>query len=249
MIMRDGFKPLNELLNADERNLYLVRCNLSTNTEEPNSIGAHYADIAAFSLHDGVPDDIATQYDVARNIYSYAWFEYRFFNIAEAQVLIVLELALKERLGEKNVKAYIKNRNADSLSGTGKKSNLKIGLKTYMEYCRDNQLVSNRRFSAWHRYPTQQARHLAEQKQSAWAAAEMERTCKNQIEIPEIIIEALPPDKSYDHVQHLINNVNHMRNGYAHGSTMLHSQTLQTFEMVSEFINQLYPIPTPDVDE
>lgn len=239
--MRDGFKPLNELLSADKRNLYFVRCNLSTNTEAPNSIEAHYADIAAFNLHNGVPDNIATQYDVARNIYSYAWFEYRFFNVAEAQVLIVLELALKERIGEKNIKAYIKKRNADFLSETGKKSNFKAGLKTYMEYCRDNQLVTNNGFGAWHRYPTQQAHQLEEQKQFEWARAEMERTGKAEIELPDIATEKLPPDESYDHGQHLIDNVNHMRNGYAHGSSMLHSQVLQTFEMVSEFINQLYP--------
>lgn len=249
MIMRDGFKPLNELLNADERNLYLVRCNLSTNTEEPNSIGAHYADIAAFSLHDGVPDNIATQYDVARNIYSYAWFEYRFFNVAEAQVLIVLELALKEHIGEQNIKSYLKKRNAEYLSETGKKSNLKVGLKTYMEYYRDNQLVTNSGFSAWYRYPTQQARFKAEQEQAEWAIAETKRTGNSDIDLPDIVIEKLPPDESYNHVQFLIDNVNHMRNCYAHGNTNLYSQILQTFEMVSEFINQLYPIPTPDADE
>lgn len=94
--MRDGLKPLNELLNADERNFHFVRLNLSTNEVKPNSMEAHYADIEAYSLIATVPDNIAVQYDVARNIYNYAWFEYRFFNVAEAQVLIVLELALKE---------------------------------------------------------------------------------------------------------------------------------------------------------
>lgn len=211
--MRDGLKPLNELLSADERNLYYVRCNQSTNEFENNSIEAHYADIEVYSLLASVPDDIATQYDVARNIYSYAWFEYRFFNVAEAQVLTVLELTLKDRIGKENIKAYIKKRSADTYSETGKKINLKEGLKTYMEYCRDNQLVSSSGFSAWHRYPMQQTRNIAEQAQFAWVAAEMERTGKTEIEVPDIIIEKLPPDESYDHVQHLINHVNKIRNG------------------------------------
>lgn len=238
--MRDGFKPLNELLNVDERNLFFPRCNLNTNTQEPNSIEAHYADISGFSVHDGVPDNIATQYDVARNIYSYAWFEYRFFNVAEAQVLIVLELALKERIGEENIKAYIKQHKGDICPETGKKKNPQRGLKTYMEYCRDNQLVSNSGFSAWHRYPMQQARMMAEQAQFEWGLAERERTGENEIEFPDITIEKMPPDESYNHVQFLIDNVNHMRNGYAHGNTNLYDYVLQTFEMASEFINQLY---------
>jgi hypothetical protein len=39
--MRDGFKPLNELLNVDERNLFFPRRNPSTNEYEPNSIETH----------------------------------------------------------------------------------------------------------------------------------------------------------------------------------------------------------------
>lgn len=238
--MRDGLKPINELLNADERNLHFVRRNLSTNENKPNSIEAHYADIEAYSLLATVPDNIAIQYDVARNIYNYAWFEYRFFNVAEAQVLIVLELALKEYIGAKNINAYIKQHNGNICPDTGKKIYRQKGLKTYMEYCRDNELVSNSGFSAWHRYPTQQARMMAEQAQFAWATAEMERTGKAEVELPDIIIEKLLPDESYNHVQHLINNVNHIRNGYAHGNTNLYNYVLQTFEMVSEFINQLH---------
>lgn len=241
--MRDGFKPLNELLKVDKRNLFFQRYNPSSNKYEPKSIEAHYADISSFSVHDGVPDNIATQYDVARNIYSYAWFEYRFFNVAEAQVLIVLELALKERIGEENIKAYIMKRKADIYAETGKKINLREGLKTYMEFCRDNQLISNSGFSAWHRYATQQARNKAEQEQFDWANAEMERTGKTEIELPDINIEKLTPDESYNHVQFLIDNINHVRNEYAHGSTNLHNSVSQTFEMVSEFINQLYPRP------
>ncbi|ARU29191.1 hypothetical protein [Cellvibrio sp. PSBB006] len=154
----------------------------------------------------------------------------------------MLELALKERIGQENIKAYISKRKNDAKSETGKNIHLQKGLRTYMEYCRDNQLVSNRGFSAWHRYPTQQARHKAEQEQLEWAIAELNRTGKTWIETPGITVKKLPPDENYDHVQHLINHVNHLRNGYAHGNTSLYAEVLQTFEMVSEFINQLYLI-------
>ena len=60
------------------------------------------------------------------------------------------------------------------------------------------------------------------------------------IVLPEIVIPDLPPDVNYDHIQHLIEHVNRVRNEYAHGSSMLHKQVLSSFEMVSEFINQIY---------
>ena len=68
----------------------------------------------------------------------------------------------------------------------------------------------------------------------------MKRTGTIEVELSEIEIESLPPDPSYDHVQHLIDHTNKFRNHYAHGSTTLHNQVLGNFEMVSEFINQLY---------
>ena len=74
-----------------------------------------------------------------------------------------------------------------------------------------------------------------------WARAEMKRTGTTSMELPVIEQEALAPDPNYDHVQHLIDHTNKTRNDYAHGSTMLHNQVLGQFEMVSEFINQLYP--------
>jgi hypothetical protein len=240
--MRDGIKPFAEITQADERNLYFVRIDPRTGEEHQNTLAAQYSDIEIYNLRESVPDNIATQFDVARNIYIYAWFEYRFFNAAEAQVLIVLELALKERIAKDEIKAYIKKRNKTTHERTGKKANVKAGLKTYMEYCRDKGLVSNNGFKAWHRYPTFRARMLAEQEQATWAANEMERTGETEIELQEIKIEPLPPDESYNHVQFLIDNVNHIRNGYAHGSTNLYNNVLQTFEMVSDFINQLYPI-------
>ncbi|AZT84911.1 hypothetical protein EHN06_15885 [Marinobacter sp. NP-4(2019)] len=52
----------------------------------------------------------------------------------------------------------------------------------------------------------------------------------------------LPPDENYDHIQHLIDHTNKIRNIYAHGSAMLHNRVLYSFELVSEFINQLYPV-------
>lgn len=237
---RDGLKPLAELLEADIRNTCFVRIDRQTGEERPVTLEDHYADIERYALHDGVPAGVATQYDVARNLYVYAWFEYRFFNVAEANVLTVLELAMKERVGEHEIKLYIKQRNDEHKLSTGKKGGLRRGMKTLMEYCRDHKLVRNEEFSSWHHHSSRRAYYKAEAEQWEWAMAEVERTGFSEIELPDIELERLPPDPHYDHIQHLIDQTNKIRNKYSHGSTMLHKQVLGSFEMVSEFINQLY---------
>lgn len=238
---RDGLKPLAELCQVDIRNTYTV--NVDPRTGEVFRITAedHYAKIEQYALHEQVPEGVATQYDVARNLYLYAWFEYRFFNVAEANALNVLELAMKKRIGETEIARYIKQRNSELKEKTGKKGGLRNGMKTLMEYCRDHQLVRNEGFTQWHNHATQQAYSRAEHEQHLWAIAEMERTGATEIALPLIEVKQLPPDPNYDHIQHLINRTNKMRNNYNHGSTMLHNMVLGTFETVSEFINQLYP--------
>ncbi|WP_022959458.1 hypothetical protein [Spongiibacter tropicus] len=237
---RDGLKPLTELCTADIRNTWYVRIDRQTGEERPVTVEDHYAEIERYPLHDQVPDRIATQYDVARNLYLYAWFEYRFFNIAEAQVLTVLELAMRERIGEDEIKRYIKRRNDEHKAKTGKKGGLRNGMKTLMQYCRDHQLIRNEGFSAWHRNAKQIAYNKADTERRQWAIAELKRTGKSQIALPEVDIDTLPPDPDYDYVELLVDNLNQLRNHYSHGSTMLHNQVLDNFEMVSEFINQVF---------
>lgn len=243
MTGRDGLKPLTELCTPDVRNTCYVHINRQTGEERPVTLEDHYAEIERYALHDQVPVSIATQYDVARNLYLYAWFEYRFFNVAEAYALNVLELAMKGRIGKTKITQYIKQRNSEHKEKTGKKGGIRNGMKTLMEYCRDHQLVRNEGFTQWSQHATKQAYYRALHEQFLWAKAEMDRTGATEVSLPDIEIKSLPPDPDYDHIQHLIDHTNRTRNGYNHGSTMLHNQVLGTFEMVLEFINQLYSLP------
>lgn len=238
--MRERLKSIDTLFDVDERNLAFCRINPETGEIAHLTLKDHYADIQQYTLEEFVPEDIATQYDIARNIYLYAWFEYRFYNVAESKLFAVLELALKSRIGKKEIRTYIRKREKECLCEKGLKIRLNVGLKLLMEYCRDSKLVSNQGFSAWDRSGKQKAYNEAMSKQMDWADSEMERTAKDEIILPEINIEDLPPDPNYDHVQHLIDHTNKIRNIYAHGSKMLYKDVLQTFEMVSEFINQIY---------
>jgi hypothetical protein len=241
MSERDGLKSLAEICTADFRNTCYVRINRQTGEQRPVTLEDHHAAIEFYSLHEDVPSDIATQYDVARNLYLYSWFEYRFFNVAEASVLNSLELAMKERVGAEEVERYLKWRNNEHKAKTGKKGGVRKGMKTLIEYCRDHELIRNEGFTQWQQHATMLAYSRAQNEQHQWAVAEMERTGAAEIALPDIELEQLPPDPDYDHVQYLIDCTNKKRNIYSHGSTMLHNQVLGSFEMVSEFINQLYP--------
>ena len=69
-------------------------------------LAAHHADIAIVQLSPAVPDPIAIQFEIARNLYLYAWHVYRFYMVAATHALTALELGLGERLPAQLPKPY-----------------------------------------------------------------------------------------------------------------------------------------------
>jgi hypothetical protein len=51
------------------------------------------------SLHAGVPKDVQTQFETARNLMLYTYFVFEFQSQAELQAYAALEFALRERFG------------------------------------------------------------------------------------------------------------------------------------------------------
>jgi hypothetical protein len=62
------------------------------------TLAEHYVEATRHVLHGGVPENIRVHFDTARNIYVYAWFSFRFFNVADLHALGSLEYALRVRL-------------------------------------------------------------------------------------------------------------------------------------------------------
>jgi hypothetical protein len=232
----DGLKSFDEILQLDDRNQIFSLEDRLTGERRRITIEDRYQMISSYELHDGVPDNVATQYDVARNLYVYAWFEYRFYNVAEVQALMALEFGLKERVGEQGLKDYIKDRKRQHLAATGKKLGLSSGMKTLIEYCRDYDLVRNEQFTAWHVQPQKQAEHAMRME----AFERMQAEGLEEIELDFSKVSVPEPSDEYDHIEHLVKYVNKIRNNYAHGSSTLHPNVLGTFEMVSEFLNSVY---------
>jgi len=218
----DFLQELNEVCKKDER----IR----------HSLEARHEVISGYSLHAGVPLKVREVYDVARNLYLYGWYVYRFNNVAESQAFKALEYCLKERIGENEIRKYVKERKKTHLDTTGKRINLNKGLKLYIEYCRDKKLIFNNGFSAWYN----KLYNDACEKYKMQKLKEMREQNLDEIELDYSEVHISDETTDYDHIQHLIDNANKIRNIYAHGTSMLHPNVLYTFEMVSEFINQLY---------
>ena len=227
-LMSEKYKP-DFLKSLQDVRIQVERCR--------HSLEDRHRAIDRYSLHAGVPIKIREVYDVSRNIYLYGWYVYRFNNVAESQAFGALEYCLKERIGDSEIKDYIKEKKQAYKEETGKRLNLNKGLKLYIEYCRDKKLISNHGFSAWHDKSYTDACEKYKYKK----LNEMIDNDLEEIELDYSDIQVANDTPVYDHVQHLIDTANKVRNIYAHGTSMLHPNVLHTFEMVSEFINQLYP--------
>ena len=90
------FRSVSELFETDNRNIDAP----TIFAGQPQSIEEYHRWIAEYDLPSKCPDDIRTQYDLARNLYAYAWYVYRFTSPAQAQAYAALELALRTRLIE-----------------------------------------------------------------------------------------------------------------------------------------------------
>lgn len=95
----DGLKPLANLLDRDERNGTLVR----SPSGQPLSKRDFYEAIGRYELASNVPKDVRVQFDLARNLFVYSWFVYRFSSPAQAQAYAALERALKCKLADAQI--------------------------------------------------------------------------------------------------------------------------------------------------
>lgn len=189
-----------------------------------NDIADQYNKIELYTLEDYVPENVATQYEVARNLYLYAFNVYRFYMVAQHQALIALELAIKECIGNKKIKRY------------GEKIKKGSGLSACLHYIFDKDLVSNEDFSIWRDRCKVDAEHQYQMQK----LEEMNKNGMDSIELNYDEINYEEHSLEYDYLEVLSENMPKIRNNHAHGSSTLHNQVLITFENVSVIINKIY---------
>jgi hypothetical protein len=187
-------------------------------------IDVQYQLIKPYALTDRVPEKIVIQYNVARNLYLYAYNVYRFYMVAHHHALVTLEFAIKEFVGEAKLEAY------------RKEQNFSRGLRLCMAYIREQKIVTNSDFSVWQR----RNRTHAEEQYMMDKIAEMEAKGLKSIPLDFDEIDPEQFDIEWDYLEVLCENLPSQRNEQAHGSASLYNQVLITFDIVSTIINKLY---------
>jgi hypothetical protein len=214
----DALRDASSALEPDQRTVMAA-------APDAPSLASHHAEIAAIRLSTSIPEPIAIQFEVARNLYLYAWYVYRFYMTASAQALATLEFGLRERL-------------RSSLLEQNPKSSPR--LRNLLHHAIDIGLVKNEGFRRWHRAAELNAQERVSMDVlkaliDGQLASVETSTHKN--------VEITPEEQSWDLVSHLRNSLPKMRNELAHGSPMLTNQVWGTLELVAEILNQLYPAP------
>lgn len=180
--------------------------------------------IKKYELAEYVPEDVATQYEVARNLYLYSYNVYRFYMVAQHQALIALEFALKE---------YIK---FDEAPTSKKKKKNGRGLGASLRYVFDKGLVENADFPAWQNRRRVQAEH----KYNIQKIEELKEKGLERISLNYDEINHEEHSLEWDYLEVLSDIIPKIRNDHAHGSSTLHNQVLITFENVSIIINKIF---------
>jgi hypothetical protein len=131
----EKLRPAEHIHEQDPRNALTAWVDRTSGAIRPVEISDLHDAVAAFSLHPGVPEDIAQHFETVKNVYLYSWFIYRFQPVAELQGLACLEYALRLRLA-----AEIK---------AGKLKEKRPGLRRMMYYAIESRLVKNEGFARW----------------------------------------------------------------------------------------------------
>lgn len=186
-----------------------------------------HAAISEFEVTLAAPLNVRVHFETAKNLYLYAWFVYRFYPVAEQQALATLEFALRERLALLCPVQF------------GRNAKRQPGLHALMCKARKEKLISNSGLRASHRWAMQRARERV----SAEARQRLIMSGAESVEFEYDSAQPEPQDYADDALSIFIQNLPKMRNTYAHGSAMLHSSVLGTFEIVTDLIRELYPAP------
>ncbi|MFQ5715371.1 MAG: hypothetical protein ACE5GU_15210 [Candidatus Scalinduaceae bacterium] len=96
----EKLKLLDELCEPDERQKLFVVFNSETGDKRSRKLEDVYAEAKSIKLHSGVPEEIRSHFNTARNLLVYSWFFYPFNVTAQLLAFISVEFALKEKTCE-----------------------------------------------------------------------------------------------------------------------------------------------------
>jgi len=215
----DFLKPLDSIGEPDPRNAGQIPSFLGGGERK---VDYFHKRISKYELDEVIPVEIRVQFETAKNLYLYSWFVFRFFNVAEHQAYITLELGLKELFEDELPDKY-----KDRFGNTSMKKLLQYAVE--MEYIQNGDFTTQQCLS----YNRAKTRYKHEK------IAEMDEKGLSEVVLNDSELEILPCD-NVEYLEILLKTIPQLRNHYAHGSTSLSESVLHTFEIVFELLNAAY---------
>lgn len=221
----DELRSIDRLNEPDARQRNLVVVDPKTGLQRAKTAADHHLSIAPYELDGHVPNEVVTQYEVARNLYLYAWFVWRFYNVAEAKLLTTLEFALRRALPASELREFKNERGFRS-----------TGLLVLLRFVQEKGWIQSDQFAVWR----ERRRARATDEADLALIREMEEKGLSEIAVDQDSIDVDGYDLQWDFAEHLSSSLPSIRNAYAHGSPMLHNFVLESFDNVSTIINSVY---------
>jgi hypothetical protein len=129
-------KPLSELTDPDQRNLYFVVTD-SSSAARRLSLQEIHGIASSVTLHEGVPEAVRSHFSQAQNLAVYSWFHYPFNVTSQLLAFISVEFALRHRFKSddsfKNLIARAVNEGLIRGSGFAITANRDEALEPYVE--------------------------------------------------------------------------------------------------------------------
>lgn len=223
----DRLRWPNQLCRPDARSHYLIHLDEHTGAPRPITAEDQYAAVACYKLNPAVPASVAVHFETAKNLYLYGWFVFRFYPVAEQQALASLEFALREKLADFVNASKEKNPKAPTPS-----------LRKLLKAAIERELLRNDAILG----RDQWALGRAKDRFRLQKMREMIAAGQDEIVLDDSGVHPSEEDLNYDWLGSFAEVIPAIRNDYAHGTKTLHHSVLHTFDLVSQMINQLFPI-------
>lgn len=189
------------------------------------SLADRHAEISTFELVRTAPLDVRIHFENAKNLYLYAWFVYRFHVVAEEHAIGSLEYALRLRLVDGGFVSAAKGKS--------------MGLANLLERAKTRELIRNEDIKSRVKWATD----MAKRRYSFLQIEAMNRDGLTEMAFDDSHVVPTDADLAYDWILQFIESLPGIRNDYAHGSSTLRPTVLRTFDIVCDFINQLFAAP------
>ena len=91
----ETLKKFEEINLPDRRNKYYVIINRESGEKRNLELKDFYFEIESIKINDEAPEQIRSQFNIARNLAIYTWFCYPFHQISEMKAFSTVDYALK----------------------------------------------------------------------------------------------------------------------------------------------------------